>query len=681
MVFEPGGEPLEPAQLAPWWRPSRNLFTVFVRYDTYLSAFYVASQPVTPLQLAERVLACPRPADQPVLLISSGSVGGWMVQQIADRLQTPVIAGGHRDRWWAMPPQRADRRWSPVVQLVGRYPFTDDELAGLRPGGEPSHDQQEVELIAEPDPRGLALVDRSQSEVEGLLTDFSQWCENRWRLGLYGIAVRRPETSRGAPYFFGERSASVWDLARALWPLRAHWQLYEPTLAVFTDPGLTAPDGELEMRLLSVYLQVPVVDARDPATGADVLGVPSLPSSSAVMPVAARSATAAGPASTGLRSGEPSDGSLAVVAGAAEVSSAHAVADKPSKAGEREHPDAPSTAEGERNVVAAAGAPLPTSVAGLPTVVGGGLSGVVSRPDRPDPTSPASPEHSGLSEQIGTTGAVGHHEFAGFPSGPEEAVGTVVPQTASPAGACRPGVLYAPETVSPTHRSTPQERARLREFMRRGYDAHARAVTRALATRPGLRSNSPASGQHDWVICDLVAVRALAADDWQAAGPDRLPTKELADVWTACLASGLQRLPSYRGPVLGRGPLSEEEPCSYTAGQVVVVPQVLRASRPPQAVDDTVSWAIWSVSGRRTDSLDLSGTGDGIIFPGNSAFRVLGVDSGGEGAPDRVLLRELTAAERRGLSDTEADASGSPGELSEDDLGVRTKLLAAWGHD
>ncbi|WP_399082985.1 hypothetical protein ACGH2B_01865 [Streptomyces sp. BBFR2] len=876
VVFEPGGEPLEPSQLAPWWRPDRNLYTVFVRFDDHLGAFYIASRPVTPLELAERVLACPRRSGRAVLLVSNGSVAGWMVQQIADRLQMPVLAGGHRDRWWGVTPQRADRHRTPAVQLAGRHPFPEAELARLRPGTEPPRDLPGPAPLARPDARGLVLAERSAPETAALTADLGHWAEQRWRPGLYGVAVHRPAGHRGAPYLLGTRPASVWDLARALWTVRTHWQGRAAALAVLTSPPPPAPDGARELRLLAAYLRTSVVDARDPAACA-ALPPATFPATSAVVPATAGAGGgAASPVTVPVPVAEASPVPVPASASgpvpvAAMPSPVAAAPPSPAASGVSASPFVPGPGPGPGRVpgpglgVAASPVPVPSPVPGTPPVpvpvpgapspVPGAPSPVAGdspppagpgaaaplpapvaaapltvppvppavAPPTPTPTAPTAPGATawaapgtpapappsapalppaqapglgapplapdvlaapgttawagtpapappsapapppapapgpgapppapdvlaapvppvlpraatpppppalgtlpaavaGLPAAVGVTPPVAaaprppappadgpatpeaprrtdaeprqdeprqdEQRQEGPPAtgpaplgpGPEPVPADAGPAAPEPATAPGPprraGVLYAPAGVLPAHRSTADERAALRAALRRGYDVHARAVARVLATRPGLRSAADAG---DSVLCDLIAVRALICDDWQAAGPGRLPSAQLAGAWAACVASGLRRLPSYRGVAHGRDTPAQEGADGYRTGQLLRPAEVVRARRgAPEPGDTGVTYAVWSVSGRRTDALGTAGAGEEVLFPGNSAFRVLatGPDTG---PGPRLLLRELTAAEYD-APDAERQPDALAVELDERDAAVRDKLLAA----
>ncbi|MFF3515786.1 hypothetical protein [Streptomyces sp. NPDC002573] len=150
---------------------------------------------------------------------------------------------------------------------------------------------------------------------------------------------------------------------------------------------------------------------------------------------------------------------------------------------------------------------------------------------------------------------------------------------------------------------------------------------------------------------------------------------DLAAAWAACVASGLRRLPSYRGAAQYTMSISSVEAARYVPGQVVLQPEVIRAvpAPAPAAGTDTV-FLVWSVGGRRTDALR---TGKAtILIPGNSEFKVLAAENLADDSGKKrlwVLLRELTAAEQ--CSEAEIDRTSKLGELDEEDMAIRSRLL------
>ncbi|GAB3976045.1 hypothetical protein GCM10029978_061770 [Actinoallomurus acanthiterrae] len=146
------------------------------------------------------------------------------------------------------------------------------------------------------------------------------------------------------------------------------------------------------------------------------------------------------------------------------------------------------------------------------------------------------------------------------------------------------------------------------------------------------------------------------------------------DSYLACLASGLSRLPSYRG-VAVRGGLSAD------AGLARFVPgTVLRGSGPVSALpiggaagpSAVGGYVIWSSTGRRVRPLLGSGSGAGadeVVFSPGTTFRVLGVRSDGQARI--VLVSEVVG----GGSKTD----DRPGVLGAADQAVLEKLDEALG--
>ncbi|MBE3202284.1 MULTISPECIES: hypothetical protein [Parafrankia] len=262
-----------------------------------------------------------------------------------------------------------------------------------------------------------------------------------------------------------------------------------------------------------------------------------------------------------------------------------------------------------------------------------------------------------------------------------------------------PWIAVAPE-------AEPSDRERLRAFLGWQYEAHARAVLGLLALQPGLRS---ASGAID-VLSGLVALRAyLRAED--PAGAARIAaeppavTAGLVDavlrgaaeggdrdgllLLARCAAAGLGRLPSAAGPVVRPTLADPLLAAGLRPGQVLVEPGFLRVSTTPWAVQgQTVAYAIWSATARRTDRLGSPGQPDGhaahALFAPGTRFVVLDVSTRA-GPPESpaggiwVLLREFvggradpTFDERvRGrlqalVSRVDGDATPTPSGMAED---------------
>ncbi|MFF1874973.1 hypothetical protein [Kitasatospora herbaricolor] len=270
------------------------------------------------------------------------------------------------------------------------------------------------------------------------------------------------------------------------------------------------------------------------------------------------------------------------------------------------------------------------------------------------------------------------------PAAPESGPTRALPQTeAAPAGTSAGAVeippqraLAAPTTVLPGHRSTAENRASFRELMQRRYDVHARAVLQTLATNPGLRSATvgASAASEDSDVCDLAAVRAFVCDDW----PEQ-PQAAQIEAWTACVVSGLRMLPTFRGVTYAWYGRDEAGLSSLSVGQLFTPEHVLRTRVRSGTVPEgsEVEVVVWSESGRRTGVLLAEETGEEILFPAWTSFRVLSCRAGQGGAPARVLLRQLTAAEAKGLSRAPGEADAEV--LKERDARARSGLLTAIG--
>ncbi|MFE7271401.1 hypothetical protein [Streptomyces sp. NPDC057623] len=235
---------------------------------------------------------------------------------------------------------------------------------------------------------------------------------------------------------------------------------------------------------------------------------------------------------------------------------------------------------------------------------------------------------------------------AAAPAPPDAPAPAPAPTPAARPKAQRPAVRMQPVpapdacAVPPEH-GIEQERTWLRRTLKEQYDSAANHVARVLSESPGLRGGSKQSA--DDVVTDLVAVRL-----YLSGGTDRIdsavrgatvgPHVPLA----RCVASGLRRLPSYRGATLLRATLSEAEWQWYGKRRLVTEWAfccALTAAHPEMAGD--VDVLIWSMTARRTALLDPTVPDRVLYLPGTS-FKVLGVRD----EERRVLLlRELTGPE------------------------------------
>ncbi|MFF5408532.1 hypothetical protein ACFY8K_37515 [Streptomyces misionensis] len=274
-------------------------------------------------------------------------------------------------------------------------------------------------------------------------------------------------------------------------------------------------------------------------------------------------------------------------------------------------------------------------------------------------TEPAQTETPGSEAEMPST-------ETGMPDAESE---TAVGETsARPPAPVLKEISYLP--VRSVHRSTAPEQRLLRSYLGTDWERHASAVQRVLTRLPGLRS----AGESDDVLgADLTAVHAyIDAGESPASRPDLAVELERRDsgalAYLACLASGLRRLPSFRGAAVRTAGI-------FDAGTKMLLPgEELGAATPigaqaleqyPSAPDD--HYLIWSMTGRRVSSLLNTGTGPDsgkVLFGPATRLRVLRVRQRGDATV--VLLRELPPGVPPAV----------PGRLDASDLPVLDRLTA-----
>lgn len=207
-----------------------------------------------------------------------------------------------------------------------------------------------------------------------------------------------------------------------------------------------------------------------------------------------------------------------------------------------------------------------------------------------------------------------------------------------------PGVRVQPVPgpavcVMPPEGGIDRERAWLRGHLGKRYDAAVGSVARIMSESPGLRVGDGVSGARD----DLVAVWVYLSG---TAGPVDEPIRRGEDgphvSLARCVASGLRRLPSYRGAVVLRAALGDEERAWYREG--LVVPDwgfVSALTTARSGLPGNTDFLIWSRTARRTALMETE-VPDRVLFLPGTRFKVLRVASG-----DRyqLLLRELAPSE------------------------------------
>ncbi|GAA4496915.1 hypothetical protein GCM10023191_039630 [Actinoallomurus oryzae] len=309
---------------------------------------------------------------------------------------------------------------------------------------------------------------------------------------------------------------------------------------------------------------------------------------------------------------------------------------------------APGAAEGPGRAPAApprsGGAqPLRTGSGGTPPApvtpsrdASGTAAGEAFRPPSSKPVSPAIPAEpteppASAAPPVATESAAAPPE----PSPPAKTSAGTPARTSAPAPAAR-GTRPRPP-VKQVRRSTEAERAEFRALAQPVWERHSASVNRAMTQMPALRG-----AQMDAARTDLVAVHIYLSGGQGELGRgdgDGMPAG-----YTACLGSGLCRLPSYRGVVV-RGGLPEGGLERFMPGTVVREPGPVSALPLRAAAGLSAAaggYVIWSSTGRRVRPLLGSASGaasDEVVFPPGAAFRVLDVRSAGP-AP-MVLLAEV----------------------------------------
>ncbi|GAA4815479.1 hypothetical protein [Streptomyces ziwulingensis] len=327
------------------------------------------------------------------------------------------------------------------------------------------------------------------------------------------------------------------------------------------------------------------------------------------------------------------------------------------------HPSVPAAPGAGVGRPAGPPAPAPAAVHGggsplAPAAVAGPRGPAVS------PVRGTAPGHPPVlpAQMTGPAGSAGSSAPVGGPRLPP------VPGRVAAGEARAPGA--APVRVGPLHRSGVAERQALRGLAGEQWWQQQAAVTRTLTVMPGLR----VPGQDEAVLADLIAVRSfLSLDDgplswswleWRlASGSDD------AHPFLACLASGLRRLPSYRGVVVrDAGALPPGARTPAPGGELHAPGPVATYELEHAPPSGTHRYLIWSVTGRRVRSLYTApgaGSAEEVVFAPGTRFRVLGT----HGGPDAttVLLREVA----------DAETAARAGEQDAQDRGTLAQLTQA----
>ncbi|MEU2336364.1 hypothetical protein ABZ608_22660 [Streptomyces sp. NPDC013172] len=278
-------------------------------------------------------------------------------------------------------------------------------------------------------------------------------------------------------------------------------------------------------------------------------------------------------------------------------------------------------------------------------------------------------------EGLDGTGGAGHLDVAPTPADRTSAVGPAqgpagVPSASARAAAVRvQPVPRAAARALPPERGVAQERDWLRRTFSEQYNALAGSVSRVMSESPGLRGRSRTEAAD--ALTDLVAVRLYLSGDPRladAAVREAVPGPHVP--LARCVTAGLRRLPSYRGPALLRTLLGDAERAWYREGGLVTEWAFCHARttlHPGPRGSGATDVLIWSMTARRTTSLDAA-VPDRVVFLPGTAFKVLRAEG------STVLMRELSPSEAtQNGQNGQNSRIGRPSQEDRDD-GVAAKL-------
>ncbi|WP_299531706.1 hypothetical protein [uncultured Streptomyces sp.] len=304
-------------------------------------------------------------------------------------------------------------------------------------------------------------------------------------------------------------------------------------------------------------------------------------------------------------------------------------------------PEAPETAR------EASGPPGGTTVDGVPAA--GPRRGASTRSDAGAGTDPAANPDPAAAPDPAATGAgraTGSALVAPPPVRPEPPVRSEAPTGDSGRRPVVPTATAATTPFLPGHHSTEAERAAFRVLADGVWERHGASVNRTLSRMPALRGSEQESARADLIALQLYLRTDEGGLSHEALGRALRSGDGTLLPYAACVASGLRRLPSYRGAVVREAPPGA---ASAGVGDVLLAPEPVSAlpvagetaPHPPGA-----AYAVWSVSGRRVrhllDAPGQDGAAGEVVFPPGSAFRVLDVRAPhGDGTGPLVLLAEL----------------------------------------
>lgn len=162
---------------------------------------------------------------------------------------------------------------------------------------------------------------------------------------------------------------------------------------------------------------------------------------------------------------------------------------------------------------------------------------------------------------------------------------------------------------------------------------------KAMAVVAGALSKSSRRDEGVDALADLAAVHLYLSTEW--AWLDDILLEGTVGIHlplARCVASGLGRLPSYRGPAITRTSAVGSVADWYCTNHVVIEQGFWTASASAAAPSEGgPRFLVWSLTGRRTRMVDPHTPGRLVFAPG-TCFKVLQVT---EGQHPLVLMREL----------------------------------------
>jgi hypothetical protein len=703
----------------PWWSADPDLYSVITQYDPDTATFTTTGAGLDPAGLVEYVIQQDMLGGRPILLVTDTPPAGWAVQVLADGLGVPVVAGPRpRGRWWAAWPRYVDQDIPAVRTVADCYPFDAAAKAILtaapqrlpRAGMTPAIPGTGTSVVpsACSDAGVLFAADTGGQTLDAR---YHVWCQIA-HPGWFGIVIDRNPANPTTAFRIGDRGVGVWALALALAGMHDDWSARE--LVLLSDPPPVGVDPQA--RVLASHLGVGVTVADRP------LWTWGRQLTSAGLPFRNRpdrlGVEAGRPRFTGhpdgrwwryapTRSGHRSTRPTEITIPGVESRWPDGVADGHQPRRPRRKDIAiptpvptptpvPIPAQPPVDPVAPAdsvpwGRPpwedepdstdaddeYPTGVSPDPVTAQRGVP-----PEEQPPTErtgmdawpvgidASTPKATPLPERVDLADAdsVLSHPI-GTPAVP--AVSTAPPDVAADASTRHPVAL-------PPHESA--------DLIRRRHGEHVRVIARLLAEQPGLRV--PAAGSSDTdLVTGLVALRAyLAGDEPDVDAILRSGAGLTGGSVAAFAASGLWRLPTFRGPVYrGVSPGAAAVARCYP-GAVVQEHAFVQATASESAVFATeAEYVIWSYTGRRVSMLEMGVERADIVFmPGTRFIVVAAGDPSGPAttngcSPPRILLAEMPPGHTDGRNMDEVRERLEQSTLTRDTLRAEsiTESMAA----